>query len=460
MVRVKKEVDDPQLTGEAKTAMHDMADIIINHSFDQLTLERMAMLNADQRCIFDAVQSHLMHQKQHETSECQCDDLKPLRMFISGVGGTDKSFLIEAIKRLVGKIWPLKEIAVAVAAPTGLAAFNVGGLTIHRLFQLPIEHEGKTTEYWSLSKASQKVMKTKLHRVKQIIVDEISKVSSLTLTYMHLRLEELFGGHDWFGCRNMFVGDLQPVNGNPVFRKITQKALLYKLECTASVNIWRDSVVFDELTVNERQKSDAEFATMLDCVRRDCATDETITTLEQVIINIPAAVKFTELQQLGQAPVCLFPTRQMCRTFNNHMLPQLTTKVHELVCTDEVDQTSSTRKWNKKALEQLEKLNDCSRTAGLEAKLLLAVGARVMLRCNIDTKIGLVNGALGTVLSISNDLITVQFDHIGKACDMDRVQTKFLVMKIFFVYRQQFPLILAYAVTIHKCQGLSLDCNC
>ena len=461
---VNKEDNDLKLMGEAKTAMHDMADMIVNHSSDQLGLEeRVTMLNADQRHIFDTMQSHLVHQKQHETSECQCDDLKPLRMFISGVGGTGKSFLIEAIKLLVRKIWPSKEITVAVAAPTGLAAFNVGGLTIYRLFQLPIEHEGKTAEYWSLSKASQKVMKTKLHSVKLIIVDEISMVSSLTLTYMHLRLEELFGGDDWFGSRNMmFVGDLlqlQPVNGNPVFQNITQKALLHKLGCNTSVNIWRDSVVYDELTINERQKSDAEYATMLDCVRHGCPTDTTTTTLEQRIINIPEAEKFSELQHLGQAPVCLFPTRQMCKTFNNEMLQQLSTKVHELVCTDEVDQTSSTKKWNKKALEQFEKLNnDCSRTAGLEAKLLLAVGARVMLRRNIDTKTGLVNGALGTVLSISKDLITIQFDHISRPYDVDRVQTKFMVMKNFYIYREQFPLILAYAVTIHKCQGLSLDC--
>ena len=63
-------------------------------------------------------------------------------------------------------------------------------------------------------------------RVKLIVVDEISMVSSLTLTYMHLRLEELFGGDEWFGCRNMFVGDLlqlQPVNGNPVFQASHKK---------------------------------------------------------------------------------------------------------------------------------------------------------------------------------------------------------------------------------------------
>ena len=169
-------------------------------------------------------------------------------MFVSGVGGTGKSFLTEAIKLLVGKIWSSK-VTVAVAAPTGLAAFNVGGLAIHRLFQLPIEHEGKSAEYWSLSNISQKVMKTKLHSVKLIVVHEISKVSSLTLMYMHLRLEELFGGNKWFGCRYMmFVGNLlqlQPVNGNPLFQNITQKALLHKLGCIASVNIWRDSVAYD-----------------------------------------------------------------------------------------------------------------------------------------------------------------------------------------------------------------------
>ena len=49
-------------------------------------------------------------------------------------------------------------------------------------------------------------------------------VSSLNLAYMDLRLEELFGSKDWFGSKNMlFVGDLQlqPVNGHPVFEKIT-----------------------------------------------------------------------------------------------------------------------------------------------------------------------------------------------------------------------------------------------
>ena len=101
------------------------------------------MLNDDQRRVFDNVKTYLVHQKSHEDNECSCD-IKPMRMFVSGVGGTGKSFVIEAIKALVNSLWPLDTLVCAIAAPTGLAAFNVGGTTIHRLFQLPIEHTAKT----------------------------------------------------------------------------------------------------------------------------------------------------------------------------------------------------------------------------------------------------------------------------------------------------------------------------
>ena len=56
---------------------------------------------------------------------CSCNDLKPMSLFISGVGGTGKSFLIETIKILPTTIWNSDDLLCAVAAPTGLAAFNV-----------------------------------------------------------------------------------------------------------------------------------------------------------------------------------------------------------------------------------------------------------------------------------------------------------------------------------------------
>ena len=69
-------------------------------------------------------------------------------------------------------------------------------------------------------------------------------------------------------------------------------------------------------------------------------------------------------------------------------------------------------------------------TAGLEAKLLLAVGARVMLRRNIDTNAGLVNGAIGTMVSVQPNHVTVQFDHKNKLYNVEKVKSRFIIMKI------------------------------
>ena len=256
--------DEPQLMDEAKAAMQDVQDMN-DSSDDDITLdERVQMLNMDQKRIYEKVKMHLLHLLSHESGECSCD-FKPLRMFVSGVGGTGKSFLIHALKSLIHKIWPSSDLSCAIAAPTGLAAFNVGGMTIHRLFHLPIEHEVRQAGYWSLSKASQKVMKSTLRSLKLVIVDEVSMVSSHNLAYMHLRLEELFGGHDWFGSKSIVCfGDLlqlPPVNGSPVFQTVSRKSLCHKLGCATSVNIWQESMEYDELTINERQKKTVIFLT-------------------------------------------------------------------------------------------------------------------------------------------------------------------------------------------------------
>ena len=350
-------------------------------------------------------------------------------MFVSGVGGTGKSFLIETIKALVDLLWPSEDLTCAIAAPTGLSAFNVGGTTIHRLFQLPVEHEGKSSMLVTIKTLS----KSHENSVKGIIVDEGSMVSSLNFAYMHLRLNELFGGNDWFGSKIMlFMGDLlqlQPLNGSAAFERITRKLLQFKLGCAATVNIWKDAVEYDKLTINERQKQDQEFSSMLDCVRRGCPTDETLSTLEKRVIQVSTSEKFVELQKSGQTPVCLLPTRKACREFNDEMLASLHSKVYELACVDEVDESGGTRRWNTKAADHLEKLNsDSNMTAGL------------------------------AIRAIAKRHVSVQFDHMTEPYNVEMVKCKFMIIKNFYVYRKQYPLVLAYAVTIHKCQGLSLDC--
>ena len=88
-----------------------------------------------------------------------------------------------------------------------------------------------------------------------------------------MRLEELFGSSEWFGSRNMlFIGDLlqlPPLHGNPAFEKVATKSILSQLGCAAAINIWKD---YDKLIINERQKNDAQYSSMLDCARRGCPT--------------------------------------------------------------------------------------------------------------------------------------------------------------------------------------------
>ena len=74
--------------------------------------------------------------------------------------------------------------------------------------------------------------------------------------------------------------------------------------------------------------------------------------------------------QCGLSPVCLLPTRKACDELNSQMFGHLASPLLEISCIDEVDEMASTCKWNKKAADQLQKLNkDCNMTAGLEANL-------------------------------------------------------------------------------------------
>ena len=106
---------------------------------------------------------------------------------------------------------------------------------------------------------------------------------------------------EWFGGKNvLFVGDilqLPPVRGQPVFDKVTASTLKYRLGSMGAVNIWRDTVTYDELTINKRQKKDQKFSEMLDKVRRGFPDDETLVTLSERVFSIPIEDKFKILQQ-------------------------------------------------------------------------------------------------------------------------------------------------------------------
>ena len=282
-----------KLVGKAEAAMHDVQDMEDNAS-NCLDLEQcIEVLNEDQKHVFGKILEQMNHQHEHDTGKWICKRLKPSQMFVSGVGGTGKSFLIETIRSQVKQIWKedfANDTTCTMAASTGLAAYNVGGVTCHRLFQLPIEHEGKTAVYWRLSNYAQKITRTNLRALKLIIIDEVSMLSNLNLAYIHLRLQEIFGGTEWFGGVNiLFVGNilqLPPVNGNPVVSKLTNTLVANKIGCGHAVNIWQKTVVYDELIINERQKKDGQYVQILDEVRRGCVSEDTTKCiLERISID-------------------------------------------------------------------------------------------------------------------------------------------------------------------------------
>ena len=121
MPEPSEEVEGPQVAGEVTSAMHDVVNFHEAHENTTSFEEFVSSLNIDQKRVFQLVKYHLEHQLQHEIGGCKCTDMKPLHMFVSGVGGMGKSFLIKTIRALVTQVWHNENdsLLCAVSAPTG-----------------------------------------------------------------------------------------------------------------------------------------------------------------------------------------------------------------------------------------------------------------------------------------------------------------------------------------------------
>ncbi|KAL1448322.1 hypothetical protein WDU94_000591 [Cyamophila willieti] len=357
-----------------------------------------------------------------------------------------------------------------------MAAFNVNGLTVHRLLQLPVEH-GRTLKYKPLSDQVLKVLRADLADVVLLIIDEVSMISNITLLFIHLRLTEIFDTSEqedgWFGRLHLLVfGDLlqlPPVREKPTFEGLTSDEACKIVGSLGSINIWKSMFTYDELLINMRQKDDSSFADILSRVRLGVITKGDQELLSKRLVPLKSETitgrlkEITEyLNSLPDDTVCLLPTKNMCEQFNTAMLRAIDQPEIEIQANDKID---SPRYLNKRATEAVKKYeDDSSMTAGLEHKIVLKLGARIMLRRNIDVSLGLVNGSIGTVQKIIQDIdnrsmvkkIKIKFNH-GLEYDLERVTTKFEVLPRAYVHREQFSLCLAYAITIHKSQGLSIN---
>ena len=344
---------------------------------------------------------------------------------------------------------------VLVAAPTGVAAFNINGLTLHSLLQLPTQNKSDAT-YRPLSARSYKILSESFKHLQYLIIDEISMVSYNTLEHIHLRLNEVkrkFQDTDtFFGNVSVITfGDLyqlRPVYGSPIFKE-TKRA--------TTLHLWKDFFHMHELTENKRQAKDLSYAELLNRVRTGAHTDQDIQKLKTRLISACPTIK-----QL----LHIFPLKKKRDTFNSEQIDELEKlyPMHTIHAIHDVPDSAVP--------------SDDEKCAGIPRSITIGVNARVMLIRNIDTKNGLVNGAQGTVHSLEwvnpcgklspNEMpscVNVLFDNAtrflqtldtSKPIGITPLTVKFVGNNHTYVTRTQIPLALAFASTIHKIQGLTV----
>ena len=127
----------------------------------------------DQHQIMTRILSKLRGWLSHLSERGTSKSFKPLRLTIMGAAGTGKSVLINTLVTVLRKMFGLNDV-VHVAAPTGTAAFNVGGETLHRLFSVSIDDVNGQT--FSISEKTKRALLVKFQRTIAILIDERSMV--------------------------------------------------------------------------------------------------------------------------------------------------------------------------------------------------------------------------------------------------------------------------------------------
>ena len=261
---------------------------------------------------------------------------------------------------------------------------------------------------------------------------------------------------------------LPPVKGNHPFMSVSFWEAKQRLGSVASMDLWQ-TFTYDELTINMRQSRDVRYGDLLSRARVGTVTDEDVQLLKQRMINTDARAtvvevcdKYNELTELGETPTILVPRTAQCDEINLAMLSKLGSPVQEVHALDTLDTVvdNDSMAKVKKAYEKVQE--DVTRTAGLETTLNLCLGAKVMLKKNKDVEAGLVNGSTGTVVGFKTkeqalQAVEVYFHRLQETVTIQRESCSFEVLKAIYYTRKQFPLMLAFAITVHKSQGLSLS---
>jgi ATP-dependent DNA helicase PIF1 len=371
-------------------------------------------------------------------------------IFVTGRAGTGKStlltYLIENTKK-----------KVAVCAPTGVAALNVGGVTIHSLFGFPFGILGTEDIGRHLNRRTREV----LAAIDMLVIDEVSMVNADLMDTMSRAMGIARGRRKlpFGGAQVVMFGDpyqLAPVPGNNEER--AYMAENYQSNWFFDAHVWReDSLERYELSEIFRQH-DEHFKEILNAIRDGSCTQEMLDYINQCGNRFPPHDDVIRLATINES----------VNSVNRHRMSRLETKPKTF--------TAVFSAADEKAF---------GRTLPAEPVLELKVGAQVMFIKNDDSSTvknpngtGLlkrwVNGTIGTVVDLpSSGGVVVEVD--GETFDVGRStwekvryeideqfdealgRVKEVLVAVPLAEFQQIPLRLAWAVTVHKSQGQTYD---
>ena len=354
--------------------------------------------------------------------EGQFNQNKQVRAAIVGPAGTGKSYLLNGLIELAKS----KGLVVTKVAPSGVAAHLIGGTTLHNFFSLDIECNS-TLENGT-------VQVTKLRKTDVIVIDEFSM-----LDYYLFRVAEglcrKFAKHGasrlpWGGRHVVMLGDpaqLPAVGRSDLF----------------GTHLWQ---TFSILVLREIKRSqDPVLTSVLTKVRMGVCDKEVIDVLRGVLQ--PRNVDNIQIDRT----VVICSTRDECDKVNDLCIHRIDGResLYEALDTDH----------HGHPLREADKQTVLKYRERLPDKLVLKVGARVVLRRNINIDGGWVNGTLAVVTSLHPSCIVIaKLANPAHKHPVPRFRQRIEIRGASYsILRQQFPLQLAYGVTVHRVQGCTVQ---
>ena len=346
---------------------------------------------------------------------------------VLGPAGTGKSLVLRTVVRAL-RARGLPDSAMPVTAPTGIAALNVGGVTIHswggiglaRPSAAQLAKKIEETEY----------SRTRWEKAKVLIIDEISMMSGELLDKLEYIARTV-------RCNEAVFGGLAVIVFGDFAQLPPVRATMYAFESRTWARLYDNSRNVVSLTTIMRQRGDGadEFIRLLHAIRTGNVSDEIVSALNKLQRPLPC--------KDGIQPTMLYSHNAEVDEINEKRIRDLPGTAVEYAAKDEYG-------GEQEALTQL------NRIARAPEVLTLKLGAQVVLIYNIDPAAGLVNGSRG-VVTVLGEKPTVRFSNgVSRIMEHSRWATRCRQTGTLAI-RMQFPLRLAYAMTIHKSQGMSID---